>query len=56
MITPCIGICRINEHTNLCEGCRRSMPEVAEWLYYADDKKRRIIDDAARRDPFPAKT
>ena len=56
VITPCIGICRINEHTNLCEGCRRSMTEVAEWLYYDDDKKRRIIDDAARRDPFPTKT
>lgn len=56
VITPCIGICRINKHTSLCEGCRRSMTEVAEWLYYDDDKKRRIIDEAARRDPFPAKT
>ncbi len=56
VITPCIGICQINKHTQLCEGCRRSLTEVAEWLYYDDDKKRRVIDELARRDPFPAKT
>ena len=56
VITPCNGICQINKHTQLCEGCRRSLTEVAEWLYYDDDKKRRVIDELARRDPFPAKT
>lgn len=52
VISPCISICRINPATRLCEGCRRSMTEIAAWLEYSDDQKRSIIAELPTRDPF----
>lgn len=53
VLTPCLGICRINKHTQLCEGCHRTLTEVAEWLYYSDERKRAIMTQLPTRDPFP---
>lgn len=52
VLTPCLGICRINRHSQLCEGCHRSAAEVAEWLFYSNERKREIMDQLACRDPF----
>ena len=49
VLTPCLGICRINRDTQLCEGCFRSPAEVAEWLFYPDEKKRLIMDQLPKR-------
>lgn len=56
VISPCISVCRINRRSRLCEGCRRSMSEIADWLELSDDQKREIIADLATRDPFAANT
>jgi predicted Fe-S protein YdhL (DUF1289 family) len=29
--SPCIGVCRIAAATGLCEGCRRTLGEIADW-------------------------
>ena len=29
--SPCISICRIVPETRLCEGCNRSIEEIAGW-------------------------
>ena len=50
VLTPCLGICRINKETQLCEGCFRSPAEVAEWLFYPDEKKRLIMSELPKRD------
>ena len=52
VLTPCLGICRINQRSQLCEGCRRSPVEVAEWLFYSNEKKRAIMKELVDRDPF----
>jgi len=51
VLTPCLGICRINQRTHLCEGCRRSAVEVAEWLFYSNEKKREIMGQLPDREP-----
>ena len=45
VLTPCLGICRINKENQLCEGCFRSPAEVAEWLFYSNEKKRLIMSE-----------
>ena len=45
VLTPCLGICRINKESQLCEGCFRSPAEVAEWLFYSNEKKRLIMSE-----------
>jgi predicted Fe-S protein YdhL (DUF1289 family) len=40
--SPCINVCRINRRTGWCEGCARTMDEIARWPH-ADDGERRAI-------------
>ncbi|MFZ4480190.1 MAG: DUF1289 domain-containing protein [Rhodoferax sp.] len=40
--SPCISVCRMNELTGLCEGCWRSIDEIARWGN-ADAEDRRTI-------------
>ncbi len=40
--SPCISVCRMSEKTGLCEGCRRSLEEIARWAN-TDDADRRAI-------------
>lgn len=37
--SPCIGICRIKPSARFCEGCFRTIDEIASW---------RAVDESAR--------
>jgi len=50
--TPCIGICRMNDASGLCIGCRRSLAEIAAWAGLGEDERRRLMRLLAARDPF----
>lgn len=43
MITPCIGLCRVDEN-KICLGCRRTLDEIARWIDMSDIERRQIID------------
>lgn len=47
--SPCINRCRIDAGTGYCEGCFRSLDEIAAWSRHTDAEKRRILDAVARR-------
>ncbi|RQH04721.1 DUF1289 domain-containing protein [Paraburkholderia dinghuensis] len=40
--SPCINICRMNEASGLCEGCLRTIDEIAAWSALDDDAKRAV--------------
>ena len=40
--SPCISICRMVVETALCEGCFRTIPEIAGWRRMGDDEKRAV--------------
>ena len=40
--SPCISICRVNESTGCCEGCFRTLGEIANWSSAGDAGKRDI--------------
>jgi uncharacterized protein len=42
--SPCIGICRMSEATGLCDGCLRTLDEIAAWSTLDDDAKRAVWD------------
>ena len=52
VISPCTSVCRMNPRTELCEGCGRTLTEIAEWLLYSDDEKRALLGELATRDAF----
>ena len=55
--SPCVNVCRMNAASGLCEGCARTLDEIATWAALDDDAKRavwaRILQ---RRAPDPAAT
>ncbi|HEY4801887.1 MAG TPA: DUF1289 domain-containing protein [Paraburkholderia sp.] len=42
--SPCINICRMQEASGLCEGCLRTIDEIASWSTFDDAAKRAVWD------------
>jgi predicted Fe-S protein YdhL (DUF1289 family) len=42
--SPCINVCRMDASSGWCEGCLRTMDEIAGWSLYDDDEKRAVWD------------
>jgi predicted Fe-S protein YdhL (DUF1289 family) len=38
--SPCINVCRMDVASGLCEGCLRTIDEIAAWAAMDDDGKR----------------
>lgn len=47
--SPCINICRMDESSGLCEGCYRSIDEIAAWGAADDQEKSLILAAVAQR-------
>jgi len=47
--SPCINICRMNPATKLCDGCLRTLDEIAEWSGYNAEEKRAVLAKLAVR-------
>jgi predicted Fe-S protein YdhL (DUF1289 family) len=46
--SPCNSVCRMSAATGLCEGCFRTLDEIATWSRLTDDEKRivwRLLDE-----------
>lgn len=37
--SPCVGVCRMVTATALCEGCWRSLDEIATWGRASDEQR-----------------
>jgi len=40
--SPCTSVCRIDATTGWCEGCYRTIDEIAHWGLLDDDAKRAV--------------
>ncbi len=49
MPSPCISVCRMNAATGLCEGCCRTLDEIARWGRASEEEKRAIWDSLLQR-------
>ena len=47
--SPCISVCRMNPQSGLCEGCLRSIEEIAQWGNAGDELKRAILKRIEQR-------
>jgi predicted Fe-S protein YdhL (DUF1289 family) len=51
--SPCINVCRMNPDTALCEGCYRTLDEIAAWSGLSPDEKRAVLAKLPARRPRP---
>jgi predicted Fe-S protein YdhL (DUF1289 family) len=57
--SPCISVCRMHAASGLCEGCLRTIDEIAAWSTLDDEAKRRVwrlIEQRQSEQPFLADT
>jgi len=47
--SPCISVCRMDAASGLCEGCFRSLEEIATWGTLPDDARRRVWQQIRER-------
>jgi len=40
--SPCINVCRMDPRSGLCEGCLRTIDEIAAWSQWPDTAKREV--------------
>lgn len=41
--SPCINVCKMNERSGLCEGCLRTLDEIAMWGEASNPQKLAIL-------------
>jgi hypothetical protein len=41
--SPCTNVCKMSPATGYCEGCQRTIAEIAGWSEYTDGEKRAVI-------------
>lgn len=41
--SPCVGVCVIDEASGLCEGCLRTLQEIALWGSSSAAQRREIL-------------
>jgi predicted Fe-S protein YdhL (DUF1289 family) len=47
--SPCISVCRMDASTGWCEGCLRTIDEIAAWSSFDDHAKRAVWDAIEER-------
>lgn len=52
--SPCISICRMDAASGFCEGCFRTLEEIAEWSRLNDEAKREVWQSIGQRSGQPA--
>ena len=40
--SPCIDVCRMDAASGLCEGCLRTLEEIAAWSSMAEGARREV--------------
>jgi predicted Fe-S protein YdhL (DUF1289 family) len=40
--SPCNSVCTMNPASGFCNGCLRSLNEIADWAVLSDDDKRQV--------------
>ncbi|MGI6457590.1 MAG: DUF1289 domain-containing protein [bacterium] len=47
--SPCLKICKIDRESQLCQGCFRSLEEIAAWRNLSEEERVRIMQQVLPR-------
>ena len=51
--SPCIGLCRLDASGAVCEGCGRTLTQIAAWSGYTREQRQEIMRRLAPVGPVP---
>lgn len=49
MKSPCVKVCKIDPHTEICVGCNRYVEEIECWSILTDEERASIMDALMER-------
>ena len=49
IISPCIGVCKLDIDSNICVGCLRTADEIANWPQLDNEKAMQIMGQIKHR-------
>lgn len=49
LASPCINVCKMDQHSGLCSGCLRTLDEIAHWSGSDDNTRRTILAQIDQR-------
>ena len=49
IVSPCVKLCKIDKHTNLCQGCLRTIDEITVWSKASRELKLEIWEKIEER-------
>lgn len=49
MKSPCVNVCKIDPHTEMCLGCNRYVEEIEVWSILTDDERSSIMNKLMER-------
>ena len=49
LLSPCTSVCRIDSRTRLCEGCLRTIDEIAAWGSMSDAVRTQVLSEIDTR-------
>jgi predicted Fe-S protein YdhL (DUF1289 family) len=52
--SPCVNVCRMNPGSGWCEGCWRSIDEIAAWSRLDESQRLAVWQVLVARQPGPA--
>ena len=47
--SPCVKICALDPASDLCNGCGRTLDEIARWYGMSNEERRRIMAELPAR-------
>ena len=47
--SPCTSVCRMDPASGFCEGCLRTIDEIASWGTMSEERRRTVLDELQRR-------
>ncbi len=49
IVSPCIGVCAMNDTTGFCMGCYRTVDEIREWWNMTDEEREKVMGNLDQR-------
>jgi uncharacterized protein len=47
--SPCVSVCRLDDATGYCLGCRRTIDEIRDWIIMTPAQKQAVLARIAER-------
>lgn len=47
--SPCLNICIVHPHANICTGCFRTIDEISSWSKMSETERKGIIKELPNR-------